>query len=111
MRISSLLASSLFLAFGSFAAVAAEPIQDNKVNLTVTSYGDHIQLDCNPVSLDTAERNDWKAICNQMAAVQVQKLATAGTIAPVKGSVFDLSVPESTGPSLTRSIATAKPHL
>ena len=111
MRISFLVESSLFLAFGSFVAVAAEPTLDNKVNLTVTSYGDHIQFDCNPVSLDSAERNDWKVICNQMAAVQAQKLAAAGTIAPVKGSVFDLSAPESTGPLLSKSIAMAKLHL
>jgi len=111
MRVSFFLAVSIATALVSFRSAAAEPIQDNKVDLTVVKYGDHVQLECNPISLATAMRSDWKTICNQMAALQVQGLAAAGTIAPVKGDVFDLSASGSAGPMLTRSIALLKPHL
>jgi hypothetical protein len=105
------IAASLFLALASFQSAAAERVQEDKVNLTVVKYDDHVQIECNPVTIDTAMHSDWKAICNETAAPQVRKLVAAGTIAPVKGPVFDLSASRSaSGTTLSKSIALLKPR-
>jgi hypothetical protein len=112
MRASYFLAVSLFATLVSFQSMAAEPAQDNQVKLTLVKYDDHIQVECIPSNKDTSTRQDWKAICNDMAAAQVQKLAAAGTIAPDARPVFDLSATNATaGQMLSKSIALSHRHL
>ena len=112
MRISYFLVASLFATLVSFQAVAVETTQDNQVKLVVVKYDDRIQVECAPANSDTSTRGDWKTICNEMAAPQVQKLAEDGVIAPVAGPVFDVSATESaTAQILSRRIALSQQRL
>jgi hypothetical protein len=101
---------AMLASFQSFAAQPTQPTQDNKVELTVVKYADHVQFQCNPISLATAMGSDWKAICNQMARPQAQRLAADGTIGAVNGPVFDIaSASSAAGPLLLKNIAMTKP--
>ena len=109
MHVSRLLLPTLFAMLVPFQSSAAEPMQNNQVKLTVVKFDDRVQFQCNPISLATAMRNDWKTICNDMAAAQAGKLMADGTIAAVKGPVFDVTAPNPpAGPMLWRNFALSK---
>ena len=95
----------------SSQALAAQAVQNIQVDLTVTRYDDHVQFQCNPMSLGTAMDSDWKQMCNDMAVTQAGKLVAAGTIAAVKGPVFDTSATNpAAGPMLVRNVPLLKPQ-
>jgi len=112
VRTFGFLVTSLFVMLISLQSVAAKPGQDNRVELSVVKYDGHVQVECRPANADTSTRGDWKKICNDMAAPQVQKLAEEGTIDPVSGPVFDKSAGDLTEARiLSRSIALSRQHL
>jgi hypothetical protein len=99
---------------GSLAAFQAnaadrEPLQNNQVKLSVVRYEDHVQFDCVPRNADTASRNDWRSICNEMAAPQISKLVHAGIVTPVKQPIFD-SI-SGAAKMLSRSVPLSRKHL
>ena len=94
------------LAFQVLASDAPTTVA-NQVNLSVVRYDDHFLVECSPKDDNTASRNDWKIVCNEMAAPQIAKLVAEGTVAPVAGAVFDLTsdlVSSSTGQALSKNI-------
>ena len=112
MSISRFVISAL-LCTSAFQVVASDTpaVVNNQVNLTVMLYDDHYLVECNPKDKDTSARNDWKAICNEMAAPQVSKLVSEGKIASVSGPVFDLAndlVPSNAGQALSKKIPLSK---
>ena len=112
MRIASIVLASALI-FGPYQiAIAGKPYtQDNRVNLTVTRFDDHVSIPCKPENADTSVRTQWKAICNEMALAQVSKLVADGAIEAISGPVFDKATIESATTQLLRTIPLSQPQL
>ena len=92
MSASRIFVSTLLSCFAFQAAASdVKTTVVNQVNLSVVRYDDHYLVECSPKDDGTSQRNDWKAICNEMAAPQINTLVAEGKIAPVTGPVFDLA--------------------
>ena len=92
--------------------VAGSPeAQYNQVNLTVTRFDDHIKIECSPSNADTSTRQEWKSLCNEMAAPQVLELVANGLIESQEGPVYDNAATEAAVASLTKVIRLAPAHL
>lgn len=105
--ISALLCTSAF----QVAASDAPTMVNNQVNLSVMLYDDHFLIECGPKDMNTSSRNDWKSICNEMAAPQASKLVAESKIAPLSGPVFDFAndlVTSDAGQTLSKKLPLSK---
>ncbi len=104
----ALLLSSILTIAPCAELVAGSPeAQNNQVNLKITRVGDHIKIECSPINADTSSRQDWKSLCNEMAAPQVGELVASGMIESQEGSVYDKATTEAAVTSLTKVIPLA----
>ena len=112
MRIPNIvLASALILGPYQVAIAGTPSTQNNRVNLTVTRFDDHISIQCKPANSDTASRTQWKAICNEMAVPQVNKLVAEGAIKSISGPVYDEATIAAATTQLLRIIPLSLPQL
>jgi len=106
MRIRHIILSSLLVLI-PLVGLAVQKIdsvtRDSQVNVTVTRFEDHISIQCAPLNAETSSQPHWKAICNEMAISQVNKLVADGAIRPISGPVYDTEHVEEATSQLSRS--------
>lgn len=96
---------SLLLAIAPLAEMfAGEPVQNNQVNLKVARFDNRVEVECRPANADTSTRQEWKSICNNMAAPQVQELVAKGVIEAQQGPVYDSAAIAASVATLTRVV-------
>jgi len=114
MRVRYVIVSSLLIIVPlvSLAIQKANTIaRDNQVNLTVMRFEDHISIRCSPANSDTSSRTQWRAICNEMAIPQIDKLVADGAIKPISGPAYDAATMAAATTQLSRTIPLSQPHL
>ena len=114
MRIRYIVLSSLLILVplvGLAVQKANTITRDNQVNLTVMRYADHVSIQCSPANPDTSSRTQWKAICNEMAIPQINKLVADGVIKPISGPVYDAATIGAATTQLSKTIPLSQPHL
>ena len=74
--------------------------EDSQNTLTVIRFEDHISIQCNPASSETSSRTEWKAICNEMAIPQINKLVADGAIEEEPTASRESTPTKHSGPNL-----------
>jgi hypothetical protein len=84
--------------------------EDSQITLTVIRFEDHISIQCSPAGSDTSSHTHWKAICNEMANPQINKLVADGAIKPINGPVYDTATTAAATTQLSREIPLSQSH-